>query len=166
MSAPPPCADTGGPGARVPGRWLGVNTRIEDRRKEHSFTLNTLPGVAYWGGTSYFFHDFSRCWENNRRSGKERRVALTGLDDESVPLCGDPGCGGCPTLRDLAAWNREQYRQANIALGLPEDFHLPDTDEQHDDEAERWYEGHYPSGVSDPADTVTYGIEGCTGCGP
>jgi hypothetical protein len=39
------------------------------------------------------------------------------------------------------------------------------TDEQHDAKAERWYERHYPSGVSDPVGTVTYGLEGCTGCG-
>ncbi len=44
-----------------------------------------------------------------------------------MPLCGDPECGGCPTERRLAEWNREQYRQANLILGLPADFGLPEV---------------------------------------
>ncbi len=43
-------------------------------------------------------------------------------------MCGDPECGGCPTRRDLAEWNRQQYRNANVFLGLPEDFNLPEVE--------------------------------------
>ena len=73
MSAAPLGADTGGPGAAVPGRWLGVGTRSgEDRRK--------VQVPRRFGHQKDWF----------TRSGKERRVALTAPDDR-CPRCGAAG---------------------------------------------------------------------------
>ena len=64
-NAPPPRADTGGPGAAVPGRWLGVNTRSEDRRKDDRGGYR-VPGYR---PSIVVRHEF--------RSGKERRRPFT-----------------------------------------------------------------------------------------
>ena len=128
-NAPPPRADTGGPGAAVPGRWLGVGTRSgEDRRK--------VQVPRRFGHQKDWF----------TRSGKERRVALTAPDDECV--CGEINARNCPVHG--GDFPEGLFDGGYGDFGATAD-HDDDTAEQHDAEAERWHERHYPSGVSDRA---------------
>ena len=102
MSAAPPRADTGGPGAAVPGRWLGVNTRVEDRRK--GLETDGPPGwyCREGDGTVVFA---------NVRSGKERRVALTAPDGLAYSVTRSvEGCTGCGTFGGShQPWHRNAF---------------------------------------------------------
>lgn len=143
MSSAPRPGDAPVPEPHGHGVVLAYTRSGEERRKvyKHRFRIGEA-GLQH-------------LWEAEGRSGTDRRQGgdtLTAPDAprdagtgmargarprpaDTYPLCGDLECRGCPTLRDLAAWNREQYRQANIALGLPENFHLPDaqlSDDEHD----------------------------------
>ena len=187
-NAPPPRADTGGPGAAVPGRWLGVNTRSEDRRKDdrggyrvpgyrpsivvrhefrsgkerrRPFTIEDHRGDAEERSgedrRSIPQPDSIRLLDpadpgygidglDERRSGKERRDTLIAPDDECV--CGEINARNCPVHG--GDFPEGLFDGGYGDFGATAD-HDDDTAEQHDAEAERWHERHYPSGVSDRA---------------
>jgi hypothetical protein len=54
---------------------------------------------------------------------------MSTIKDE--PICGQPGCGGCPTVAEfdqmMAERRRTERMEANIILGLPHDFALDET---------------------------------------
>jgi hypothetical protein len=185
VSAAPLGADTGGPGAAVPGRWLGVNTRSEDRRKDDR------------GGYRVPGYRPSIIVRHEGRSGKERRQGGDTLTAPDAPRDAGTGMarGARPrpadVLRDLLGkWCDTRGGWGPFAGGFTDHYPIDDTlhgdrcdpseawgcyrcgqgwpclvqrslhaitaydgatDEQRDAEAERWHEGHYPSGVSDPA---------------
>ena len=137
-NAPPPRADTGGPGPVGHGRVLAYTRSGEDRRKGLGLTFtNNLGGLSYWR--------FNR-WAEERRSGKERRDTLIAPDDECV--CGEINARNCPVHG--GDFPEGLFDGGYGDFGATAD-HDDDTAEQHDAEAERWHERHYPSGVSDRA---------------
>jgi hypothetical protein len=150
VSATPPCADTGGPGPAVPSRWLGVNTRSEDRRKDDRGGYR-VPGYR----PSIVVRHEGRSGEDRRKPGhwtskssSERIHALqsarwverrTGTDRRKTDELG-------------FLWYRSgKERRAPAAPDDTCPSWCVHHDEQRDAKAERWYERHYPSGVSDPA---------------